>query len=84
MKTCELPFPFLSLRTVNIVTHIYDISAVLPHVLIAKDRQTHDLRFQVIHHFLYVKFPRTFPVTISYYVKKILITSAASFFHLLS
>ena len=36
---CKFPLPLLSLRTVNTVTHCYDTSAVLPQLLLDKDRQ---------------------------------------------
>jgi len=44
---CKLPFPLVSFRTVNTVTHSCDTSAVLTQILLAKGVQNPDFRFQV-------------------------------------
>jgi len=49
---CKLSFLLLSLRTVNTVTHSYDTSAVLTHLLMAKNKDNSRHLFQVSTVFL--------------------------------
>jgi hypothetical protein len=45
---CKFSLPLLSLCTVNTVTHSYDISAVLPQFLLAKDRRKPAILFSSV------------------------------------